>query len=53
VLRGELAALKPHHLRNVLHAYELEVGEGVDVATASHAELAELIVGGVRARVGG
>lgn len=50
LLRQELLALSPWHLRNILRAYDL-ADEGTDFQALSRAALAEIIVDGVKNRL--
>lgn len=51
VLREELSALDAGHLRNIIQAYSLAGGSGSDRLPTERAELAELIVRGVKRHV--
>lgn len=50
VLRRELAALDPLHLRNIIHAYDLPPADELDLLHMSRTALAELIVSAIRKR---
>jgi hypothetical protein len=52
LLRQELIALDPSHLKRLLRAYSLMADESVDLDTLRRPALAELIVTEVRKRVG-
>jgi hypothetical protein len=51
LLRQELAALDPSHLRNIIHAHGLIGEEDLDLGQMSRAGLVDLIVAAVRKRV--
>ncbi len=51
LLRQQLAALAPWHLRTITVAYELADPSDVDLDALTAAELVELIVGAVRGRL--
>jgi hypothetical protein len=50
LLRQELSALSPWHLRNIVRAYDL-ADEAADLQALSRAALAEIVVEGVKARL--
>jgi hypothetical protein len=52
VLRGELLAMDPVHLRNIIHAYDFGVADDLDLQRMGQTALAELIVAAVSKRVG-
>jgi hypothetical protein len=52
VLREELGALDEGHLRNIVRAYDLDDGVGVDLHVADRQVLADGIVAAVERRVG-
>jgi hypothetical protein len=51
LLRQELSALSPWHLRNIIRAYDLASSPSIDLETLTAEELIGIIVLGVRARV--
>ena len=51
LLRQELSALSPWHLRNIIRAYDLASSPSIDLETLTAEELSGIIVLGVRARV--
>jgi hypothetical protein len=51
LLRDELRALEPWHLRNVIRAYRLDGGAERELDELDRAALVEWIVGGVEARL--
>jgi hypothetical protein len=51
LLRKELAALDPTHLRQIIRAYDLVDEEALDLMKMSRASLGDLIVAAVRQRV--
>jgi hypothetical protein len=52
VLREQLGAMDEGHLRSIIRAHQLTGHSRLDLAVLGRAELSELIVAGVRARVG-
>jgi hypothetical protein len=52
VLREQLGAMDEGHLRSIIRAHQLTGDGRLDLAVLGRAELSELIVAGVRARVG-
>jgi hypothetical protein len=50
LLRQELSALSPRHLRNIIRAYDLASSPSIDLETLNAQELVGFIVLGVRAR---
>jgi hypothetical protein len=51
LLRQELSALSPWHLRNIIRAYDLASHPSIDLETFTAEELIGIIMLGVRARV--
>jgi hypothetical protein len=50
LLRQELSAMSPWHLRNIIRAYALATHPSIDLETLTAAELIGVIMSGVRAR---
>jgi hypothetical protein len=52
LLRQELSAMSPWHLRNIIRAYDLASHPSIDLETLTAPELIAVIMSGVRARSG-
>jgi len=50
LLRQELSAMSPWHLRNIIRAYDFANHPSLDLETLTAAELIGVIMSGVRAR---
>jgi hypothetical protein len=51
LLRQELSAMSPWHLRNIIRAYDLASHPGIDLEALTADELIGVIMSGIRARV--